>query len=79
MYRSTYFPRAIGVLLPIAGLCYLTNSLVNFMPPGFGDGLFPWILMPCLLAEGSLSLWLLIVGVNSSKWNEFAKAWRAPI
>jgi hypothetical protein len=79
MYRSTYFPRAIGVLLPIAGLCYLTNSFVNFMPPGFGDDVFPWILMPCLLAEGSLSVWLLIVGVNSSKWIEFAKARRALI
>jgi Domain of unknown function (DUF4386) len=79
MYRSTYFPRAIGVLLPIAGVCYLTNSFVNFMPPGCGDALFPWILMPCLVAEGSLSLWLLIVGVNSAKWNEIAKAQRALI
>jgi hypothetical protein len=76
IFRSTFLPKTIGVLLAIAGVCYLTNSFVAFMPKGFGDDLFPWILLPCLLAEGALALWLLIVGVNSSRWNEIAEARR---
>jgi len=70
VYRSTFLPRFLGVLLMAAGACYLTNSFVNFMPPGFGAGLFPWILMPCLLAEGAMAFWLTIFGVNARKWHE---------
>jgi hypothetical protein len=72
IYRSTFLPRLIGVMMAIAGACYLTNSFVNFMPKGFGDNLFPWILLPCLLAEGTLAFWLLIVGVDSSAWQALA-------
>lgn len=74
--RSTFLPQALGVLLAIAGLCYLTNSAVNFMPPGFGAYLFPWILLPCLLAEGALALWLLVAGVNPAAWTRVAAARR---
>jgi hypothetical protein len=74
VYRSTFLPRFLGVLLMVAGACYLSNSFINFMPKGFGDGLFPWILMPCLLAEGAMALWLTILGVNSTKWYELAAA-----
>jgi hypothetical protein len=66
----------LGVLLAIAGVCYLTNSFVNFMPPGFGEYLFPWILLPVILGEGALALWLLIIGINPTKWNEIAAAQR---
>ncbi len=72
--RSNFLPKPIGVLLAIAGGCYLTNSFVDFMPRGFGGSLFPWILLPVILGEGALALWLLIVGVNSSKWTDIAAA-----
>jgi len=74
VYRSTFLPRFLGVLLMAAGACYLSNGFVNFMPPGFGDGLFPWILMPCLLAEVAMSLWLTIVGLNARKWHDLVAA-----
>jgi Domain of unknown function (DUF4386) len=74
IFRSTFLPKVLGVLLAIAGLCYLINSFVSFMPQGFGDFLFPWILLPVILGEGALALWLLFVGVDSSKWNEIAEA-----
>ena len=69
IFRSTFLPKALGVLMGIAGVCYLVNSFVNFMPKGFGDDLFPWILLPVILGEGALALWLLIVGVNPTRWN----------
>jgi hypothetical protein len=72
IYRSTFLPKIFGVLIAIAGVCYLSNSFIDFMPKGFGDSLFPWILLPSLVAESVVGLWLLFVGVNSSRWNEVA-------
>jgi hypothetical protein len=74
IFRSGFLPRFLGVLLAIAGLCYLTNSFVSFMPQGFGDFLFPWILLPVIVGEGALALWLLFVGIDSSTWNRIAAA-----
>ena len=74
IYRSTFLPKALGVLLGIAGICYLTNTFVNFMPKGFGSGLFPWIFLPVLLGESALALWLVIVGLNPAKWSAMAQA-----
>jgi hypothetical protein len=63
------------VLLAFAGLCYLTNSFANFLSPAFAAHLFPYILTPCFVAELSLCLWLLVIGVNVPKWREKASAW----
>jgi hypothetical protein len=69
LFRSGFFPRFLGVLYGLAGACYLINSSAFFMAPGL---LSPAILLPCLLGEGALALWLLIVGVNEAKWRASA-------
>jgi len=69
IFRSGYFPRFLGVLYAFAGACYLANSYAYFMAP---DLLSPAILFPCLLGEGALTLWLLIVGVDEAKWRAAA-------
>ena len=69
IFRSRFLPRLIGVLYGIAGLCYLANSFVYFMAPSLSS---PAILAPCLLGEGALALWMLIVGVNETKWRAVA-------
>jgi hypothetical protein len=66
--QSTFVPRAIGVLLAIDGLAYLVYSFANLVAPGLAAGLVPWILLPALIGEGSLCLWLLVVGVNVERW-----------
>src|ERR1043165_524345 len=68
--RSSYLPKLIGVLIQIAGLCYLINSFSLIIAPKFADSLFPAILLPAFIAELSFCLWLLIKGVNIQKWNE---------
>jgi Domain of unknown function (DUF4386) len=72
--RSTFLPRAIGVLLAIDGLAYLVYSFTNFLVPGFAGQLVPWIQFPALLGEGSLCLWLLAFGVDVERWNKAASA-----
>jgi len=54
--KSKLFFRWVGLLMFIAGVCYLTNSLMAFMFPAFRNYLLPFILIPCFIAELSLSI-----------------------
>ena len=74
VFKSTFLPRVIGVLLAIGGLCYLTYSFADFLAPEFAAHLVPYIQVPSGLAELSLCLWLLVMGVNTQRWNEQASA-----
>jgi hypothetical protein len=68
VFSSTFLPRIIGVLLAIAGACYLFNTFAHFLAPALAAQLYPWVLLPGLPAEGGLSLWLLLAGVNVERW-----------
>ena len=69
IFRSGYMPRLIGVLMSVAGLCYLTNSFVLYASPALSNMLFPAILIPSFFGELALCLWLLSKGVNMERWN----------
>lgn len=68
VFRSTYFPRTLGVLLALAGLAYLVNSVALLLAPAVAATLFPAILVPALVGEGAFCLWLLVKGVDQSAW-----------
>jgi Domain of unknown function (DUF4386) len=70
IFRSGYLPRVLGILIQVAGLCYLTNSFALFLAPAVASRIFPAILLPVLVGETSLGLWLLVKGVNVKRWNE---------
>jgi len=76
LFRSAFFPRILGVMMAMAGVCYVINSFVNFLALGIGNYLFPYILLPCFLGEASLCLWLMVMGVKVPSWKEKASAWR---
>jgi len=65
--RSTFLPRLIGALMVVAGFGWLT-----FLSPPLANSLAPFNMMPGAVGELSLTLWLLIKGVNVSRWNEQA-------
>lgn len=68
IYRSGFLPAILGVLIQIAGVCYLTNSFALFLAPLVANAIFPAILIPSFVGEASLCLWLLIKGVDAEKW-----------
>lgn len=63
IFRSTFLPKALGVLMALASLGWLT-----FLSPPLAKALYPYNLAPGLIGEGSLTLWLLAVGVDVPKW-----------
>jgi hypothetical protein len=69
IFKSTFLPRALGVLMAFGGLGWLT-----FLSPPLAHYLYPYNLAPGLLGEGSLTLWLLAIGVNVERWKEQASA-----
>ena len=69
IFKSTFLPRVLGVLMMVAGLCWL-----SFLSPPFGAKyLYPYILAGGI-GEGILFLWLLVVGVDAQRWKEQAGA-----
>jgi Domain of unknown function (DUF4386) len=66
--RSRYLPRALGVMMQIAGAAYLVNSFALIVYPPLASRLFPAILIPPFVAELSLALWLLVRGVDMTSW-----------
>jgi hypothetical protein len=72
IFKSGYLPKTIGVLMQIAGVCYLTDSFALILSPAVANRLFPAILVPAFIGETSLCLWLLVKGVNVQRWRELA-------
>jgi len=74
IFRSTFLPRILGAAMTLAGLGWLTGSFASFLSPPFAIHLFPYIMLPGMLGEGALTVWLLVKGVNEQRWNEQASA-----
>jgi hypothetical protein len=69
IYRSTFLPRIIGVLLMIAGAAWRT-----FLSPPFGAAYLRPYIMPFAIGEAVLTLWLLVKGVDAERWKESAQS-----
>jgi hypothetical protein len=62
--RSRVVPRVIGAMMILAGVCYVVNTVALVVSPVFWKLINPTILLPIVLAELSLALWLLVKGVG---------------
>jgi Domain of unknown function (DUF4386) len=68
--RSGYLPKALGVLLALGGLGFVTSSFALVLAPAHASSA---LLLPMALAGLSLTLWLLFRGVNVPKWEAKAE------
>jgi hypothetical protein len=67
--RSTFLPRVLGALMALGGLGWLT-----FASPALATYLSPYNMLPGILGETALTVWLLAAGVNLQRWKAQASA-----
>ena len=68
IFASGYLPKFLGVLMALAGLSYLINSIVLLLAPSLAAVLFPAVLLPAFVGELAFALWLIFKGVNLEQW-----------
>jgi hypothetical protein len=68
IWRSGFLPRVLGALIALAGVGWLT-----FLSPPLATHLLGPLEVLGIVAEGSLMLWLLVMGVDSERWNRAAR------
>jgi hypothetical protein len=69
IFKSTFLPQILGVLMVLAGLGWLT-----FLSPRLATYLSPYNMFPGMFGEGALTVWLLVKGLNVQRWEEQASA-----
>jgi hypothetical protein len=60
--RSRVVPKALCILLGLAGLGYVADSGAFFLVPGYDGSISPILLAPALIAELWFAFWLLLRG-----------------
>jgi len=70
VFRSGYFPRWLGAIYMFAGACYLAATCDYFL--ALSLPISPYVQLGSLVGEASVALWLLIVGINESRWRAAA-------
>jgi hypothetical protein len=74
VYRSGFLPRILGVLMMLAGLGFILRNFVLVLAPAYVSNVF---LVPMFVSGLSLTLWMLVKGVDVAKWEARAAASRA--
>jgi Domain of unknown function (DUF4386) len=69
IFMSLFLPRILGGLMACGGLGWLT-----FLSPPLARYLSPYNLVLGILGQGSVMLWLLVIGVNEQQWKKQARA-----
>jgi hypothetical protein len=67
IFRSALLPRILGGLTACVGFGWLT-----FLSPPLAQYLSPYNVALGILGQGSVMLWLLMMGVNEQRWKEQA-------
>jgi hypothetical protein len=67
------FPKALGVLLVVGGTCYLVDLLAVFLVPAIGNEIIGFITIPSAIAEISMDVYLLVIGVKTTRRADHAE------
>jgi Domain of unknown function (DUF4386) len=66
-YKSGLFPKWLGVVLVVGAVCYIVDLLAVFLVPDFGKAIHGYITIPSAVAEVSMVLYLLVIGVKDPR------------
>jgi hypothetical protein len=64
--HSGFLPWILGLLIQVAGACYIVNSYLLLIVPDVDVATIA-LLVPIFVAELSLALWLMVKGVDASQ------------
>ena len=64
--RSGYLPRMLGAILILGGASFIAKNFLVVLAPQYD---LPYVIVPMFLAMVSLTLWLLIKGVDRARWD----------
>lgn len=67
IFRSTFLPRALGIVNGLAGLGWLT-----YLYEPLARQLFPLVIGAALAGAAATIIWLLVFGVDEQKWRAVA-------
>lgn len=79
VFQSAFLPRFLGILLVVSALGYVANSFSVFLAPGLADVMAVVVIVAALIGELPLTLWLLVKGVQETRWRERAAEAPAPV
>ncbi len=68
LLRAPFLPGGLGLLMGLAGAGYLAGALSDLLAIPLPPVLAGKLMLPGLLGEGALSLWLIFRGVDAPKW-----------
>jgi hypothetical protein len=63
--RSAYLPKFIGLLLMLGGVAFIAKNVTTVLAPAYSSELLLAVLFPAGL---SLTLWMILKGVDVAKW-----------
>jgi len=69
--HSGYLPWILGLLMQVAGVAYVANTFLQLLAPDVASIVF---LIPTVVAELSLALWLVVRGVDVAKYRQVSAA-----
>lgn len=67
IFRSSYFPKFLGVLMTVAGLAFIVSNFALVLAPRYRLGWLMLLMLPGFLV---MMVWLLVKGVDLPKWEE---------
>jgi hypothetical protein len=67
--RSSFLPKWLGALLAVGGAGYILSASAHFLSPPLAVALHGYGFLPGEAGEALLGLWLLVVGLNTAKWD----------
>jgi len=66
-FKSEWFAKWLGVVLVVGGACYLVDLLAAFLAPDLGKEIHSIVVIPSAIAEISMVVYLLVIGVKTPK------------
>lgn len=69
--HSRYLPWVLGVGMQVAGVAYVTNTVLLLLAPDVASIV---VLIPTVLAESALALWLVVRGVDRPQFDRVSAA-----